>query len=78
MITCTYCGYKCPDDAQICPNCGKPIIRLTVDAEPDYNELAKALLRETEQKEPISHKHAIIASCAVLLLALVAYSFFAR
>ena len=25
MITCLYCGYECPDNAQICPNCGKPI-----------------------------------------------------
>jgi uncharacterized membrane protein YvbJ len=77
MITCAYCCYECPNDAQICPKCGKPIIRLTVDDEPDYNQMAKELLRETEQTEPRSKKNFIIAACVVLLLALAAYSFWA-
>jgi len=73
MITCAYCGHECPDDAQICPRCGKPIIRLTVDDEPDYNKMAMELFRENEQKEPLSQKQAVIAASGVLLLAFIAY-----
>ncbi len=78
MITCTYCGYECPDDAQICPNCGKPIIRLIVDDEPDYNKMAMDFLQKSEQKEPLSQKTVINIACVVLVLGLVAYTAFAR
>lgn len=80
MIKCLYCGYECPDTAQTCPNCSKPIFRLPLDNAPNYNELAKALLRENDQKqkEPLAQKHAVIAACVVLILALVAYTIFAR
>lgn len=78
MIKCLYCGYECPDNTQICPNCGKPIVRLSPDDTPDYDELAKALLRKNEQKEPRSQKSFITVACVVLLLALVAYTILAR
>lgn len=79
MITCAYCCYECPDSAQICPKCGKPIFRLPIDDTPNYDHIAKELFRENnqKQKEPLSQKHIIIAACVVLLLALVAYSIFA-
>ena len=78
MITCAYCGNECPEDAQICPKCGKPIIRLAVDDEPDYNKMAMELLQKNEQKEPLSQKTVIITACVVLILALVAYATFVR
>ncbi|WP_425474276.1 zinc-ribbon domain-containing protein [Sporomusa termitida] len=34
MITCLYCGYECPDTAQLCPNCGKPLVRVPMDKRP--------------------------------------------
>lgn len=76
MITCAYCCYGCPDSAQICPKCGNPIIRLPVDDTPNYDDIAKKLLRENNQepKEPLTQKHAIIAASVVLLLALVVYT----
>jgi uncharacterized membrane protein YvbJ len=81
MITCVYCSHECPDNAQICPNCGKPLFRLPVDDTPDYDALAQELLQESERKQAAasrSQKHAITAACAVLLLALVIYSFLMR
>ena len=77
MITCAYCCHECPDSAQICPKCGKPIIRLPLDDTPNYDELAKAFFRETEQKEPLSEKQAVIAASGVLLLAFIAYQILA-
>ncbi len=77
MITCAYCCHECPDNAQICPNCGKPVFRLPVDDTPDYDALAQELLQKSERNQTAfrSQKHAITAACAVLLLALVVYSF---
>ena len=81
MITCAYCRHECPDTAQICQNCGKPLFKLPVDDTPDYDALARKLLQESERNQAApsrSQKHAITAACAVLLLALVIYSFLMR
>lgn len=78
MITCAYCCHECSDSAQLCPKCGKPIFRLPVDDTPNYDDLAQELLRENDKKQPLSPKQAIITACVVLLLALVAYTIFAR
>ena len=79
MITCVYCCHECPDDAQICPNCGKPIFRISVDDTPDYNKLAEALRRDNDiNQAELSQKQVIHIACIVLLLALVVYSIFTR
>lgn len=79
MITCAYCCHECPDSAPICPKCGKPIIRLPLDDTPNYDDIAKELFGENDQKttEPHLQKHVIIAACVILLLALVAYTIYA-
>ncbi|TWH48491.1 zinc-ribbon domain-containing protein [Sporomusa sp. KB1] len=78
MIKCLYCGYECPDTANICPNCGKPIIKTVRDTQPTFDDIKEALRREKDgikQTEPLSQKQAIIAASGVLLLAFIAYQF---
>lgn len=80
MITCLYCGYECPDTAHICPNCGKPIIKKLSTAQPSFDDIKEALLREKDankKEEPLSQKQIVLAASVVLLLAfLVIYKVF--
>ncbi|WP_094607630.1 hypothetical protein SPSIL_022790 [Sporomusa silvacetica DSM 10669] len=78
MIKCLYCGYECPDTATICPNCGKPIIKIASGNQPTFDDIKKAHLREKagiKQAETNSQKQVIIAACVLLILALMIYKF---
>ncbi|CQR71448.1 hypothetical protein SOV_18010 [Sporomusa ovata DSM 2662] len=78
MIKCLYCGYECPDTANICPNCGKPIIKTTSGNQPTFNDIKEAHLREKtgiKQEETNSKKQVIIAACVLLISALLIYKF---
>lgn len=79
MITCTYCGYECPDNAYICPNCGKPLIRPLTDKSPTFDSIREALRREKDgikEAELHSQKKTIIAACVVLLIALFIFKYY--
>ncbi|HWR43564.1 zinc ribbon domain-containing protein [Sporomusa sp.] len=78
MITCIYCGYECPDNAHICPNCGKPIIKESMHKQPTFDDIKESLRREkagVKQEEPRSQTPLIMAACVVLLIALAIYKY---
>lgn len=76
MIKCLYCGYECPVTAHLCPNCGKPIVQMTVSTQPSFDNTKEALRREKAGKktEPRSQNQIIIAACVVLLIAFAIYN----
>ena len=78
MITCLYCGYECPENAQICPNCGKPLLPKTAAYHtPDSSEIKEEPYRQTSDREKMDEKNletrSIIIACIVLLAALLLY-----
>ena len=78
MIKCLYCGYECPDNAQMCPNCGKPIIKIASGNQPTFADIKEAHLREKagiKQEDTHSQKQVIIAACVLLILASMIYKF---
>ena len=80
MITCLYCGYECPDDAQVCPNCGKPLpLRVATTMPPNPANMKKLIERErsamihTSKKSRISK--ILITTVIVVMLILALYKF---
>lgn len=80
MITCLYCGYECPDTAQFCPNCGKPLVRVAPDKPPAADTSNAAWQRQQAEGKPEQappSKQVILAASGILLLAFIIYQIFA-
>ncbi len=78
MITCLYCGYECPDTAQLCPNCGKPIVRVAMDKLPDNRkETFHRDQKGVKPEQTLPPKQVILAASGILLLAFIVYQIFA-
>lgn len=71
MLTCPYCKYECPDNAYICPNCGKPTINSASDMQPYFEGTLDQEKNVVNQEELLRQKQVIRGACVVLLLAFV-------